>query len=191
MKLYKRVLGIDDGPFDRASDLKVSLVGVLARFDGYIEGVAKRTVTVDGMDSTDTVVSFFDAHFGSQIDYVMTNGITVAGFNILDIADIYDRTGKPVISVTRKEPDVDSMVKAIRKHFEDSERRIGILTSLETKEIQLDSSTTLFANLAGIELPEALEALQKSTIRGNIPEPIRLAHMIAGAIKNGENRGKV
>ncbi len=191
MKRYKRVFGIDDGPFSRDSDSRAPLVGVMARFDGYMEGLAVRSVAVDGTDSTETVLSMFEAHFSSQIDYIMLDGITVAGFNVCDIVRISNETGRPVICVTRKDPDLERMAEAIRKYFTDSFERISTLTSTEVKRVVLKTGSPLYINVAGCSKDEAVEAIERSIIRGNIPEPIRMAHMIAGAIKNGENRGKV
>ena len=37
---------------------------------------------------------------------------------------------------------------------------------------------------------EAIESIKLATIRGAIPEPIRIAHLIATGIKKGESRGR-
>lgn len=191
MKKFKRVLGVDDGPFNRESEQKAPIVGVMARFDGYIEGIAIRSVEIDGTDATEQIVSMFQTHFGSQIDYVMLNGITVAGFNICDIERIKETTGVPVMSVARKNPDVASMLGAIRKYFSDYVVREKILLKSSIEPISLKNGKMIYVNLAGIKKNEALLVIERTVIRGNIPEPIRVAHMIAGAIKNGESKGKV
>ncbi|AKA48081.1 hypothetical protein IX51_02055 [uncultured archaeon] len=190
MKEFKRVLGVDDGPFDRDVDTHTYLAGVMARLDGYVEGVATRRVSIDGLDSTEQILSMFETHFSSQIDYIMLNGITFAGFNICDITEVYARTGRPVVSVTRKEPSLEEMKAALKKHFSDYEARIHILEKTETVPIELKSKKSVYANLAGISEGEATELVNRTIIRGNIPEPVRLAHMIAGAMKKGENKGR-
>lgn len=190
MKPLKRVLGIDDSSFDREVEERTLLVGVLARFDGYVEGVVTREASIDGMDSTDAIISMFSAHFGSEVDYVMLNGITFAGFNICDLNRVWKETGVPVVSITRKRPDIESMNSAVRKHFPDHERRIEVLTSTVPVEITIRPGSKVYANIVGMELQEASELIRKTIVRGNMPEPVRLAHIIAGGIKNGESRGK-
>lgn len=184
VKPLKRVLGVDDGPFDRERDTETFLVGVLARFDGYVEGVAARSVEVDGMNSTEQVLSIFHSNFATQADYIILDGVTFAGFNICDITEIHLKTGKPVVSVTRKMPDVEDMKSALKRHFEDHETRTGILEKTDAREIRLKSGNTVYANTAGISEKDAGELIGRSIIRGNVPEPVRLAHMIAGAMKS-------
>jgi endonuclease V-like protein UPF0215 family len=43
---------------------------------------------------------------------------------------------------------------------------------------------------AGIDIVEAKEIIKISTIRGVVPEPIRLAHLISSGITRGESYGK-
>lgn len=190
LKELKRVLGVDDGPFNRDVDRETSLVGVMTRFDGYVEGVVTRMVEIDGTNSTDRILSMFDSHFASQIDYIMLNGVTFAGFNICDICSLNEKTGRPVVSITRRLPDINEMESALKKHFADHTERIRILKKTETREIRLKSGNYVYANVVGISVEDAALLIDKTIIRGNIPEPVRLAHMIAGAIKTGENKGR-
>lgn len=187
MKQLKRVLGVDDGPFERDRDTNTFIAGVLARFDGYVEGVAARTVEVDGLDSTEKIISMFNSRFSNQADFIVLDGVTFAGFNLCDLTEIFHDTGKPVVSVTRKKPDIEGMRGAIRKHFADHERRIEILGKTEVREIVLKSGSSVYVNMVGISEKDARELIGKTIIRGNIPEPVRLARMIASAMKDGKD----
>jgi uncharacterized protein len=48
----------------------------------------------------------------------------------------------------------------------------------------------LWLQRAGLTLEEARRAIQATTLHGNIPEPLRLAHLIAGGITTGKSRGR-
>ena len=48
----------------------------------------------------------------------------------------------------------------------------------------------IFVKCTGIDIEEAKEIIKLSTIRGVIPEPIRMAHLIASGITRGESYGK-
>ena len=42
----------------------------------------------------------------------------------------------------------------------------------------------------GIERSAAAALVAATTLHGNLPEPLRLAHLIAGGITTGESRGR-
>lgn len=190
LKEKLRVLGIDDGPFDRDKDQQTPLVGVLMRLDFYIEGIMVRDLTIDDLDSTDKVISMIKTRFYDQIDYVLTSGVTFGGFNVCDISRIYEDTKIPVLSVTRREPNIESMVAALEKHFADSDLRIGMLKKTEVETITTENGFSVYINRKGISLADAHLLLKNTILRGKIPEAIRVAHLIAGAIKRGESSGK-
>ncbi len=190
MKRGLRILGIDDGPFKKGENYKTVLVGVLTKFNSYIEGITIRKIDIDGTDVNDQILSMFNGRFNREINLIMTNGITFGGFNIMDISLIHDKTKIPVISVVRKKPNIASMENAIIKHFEDSEYRISIIKKSYPEEF-LFSGKKLYVNYAGLDYTEVKGIIEKTTIMGNIPEPIRLAHIVATAIIKGESYGNV
>ncbi len=190
MKHGLRVLGLDDGPFNKFTDIKTVIVGVIMRMNYPVEGISVREITVDGMDSTEIAMSMIQGRFRDDIDFVMSNGITFAGFNILDIQGIYRKTGIPVIAITRKNPSIENISRALLLHFKDSEERIKIIRKTPVDEI-VYGNKTLYINRAGIELNDAATLIRNTASTGNIPEPVRIAHLIATAIINKESHGRV
>jgi endonuclease V-like protein UPF0215 family len=51
-------------------------------------------------------------------------------------------------------------------------------------------SPSLWIQRAGISLESARAIVADTTLHGNIPEPLRLAHLIAGGITTGKSRGR-
>ena len=49
----------------------------------------------------------------------------------------------------------------------------------------------VFVQRAGLSLEQAASIVERFAIHSHIPEPIRIAHLIAGAIVKGQSRGKV
>ena len=43
---------------------------------------------------------------------------------------------------------------------------------------------------AGVSLSEAARVLTEFTVEGKIPEPLRVAHLIAGGVTTGQSRGR-
>src|SRR3972149_5437096 len=48
----------------------------------------------------------------------------------------------------------------------------------------------IYVSAAGIGVRELAEAIRLCTVRGAIPEPIRIAHIVATAGKKGESHGR-
>ena len=188
MKKEIRILGIDDMPFS-FNDERVDIVGAITRGGIYLEGILKTTIEVDGKDSTEKIIEMVgrSRHRG-QIKIIMVNGIALGGFNILDCEKIFHATSIPVITVARKKPDIKKIEEALKKHFNDWKERIDLVNKGKTEEINL--RYPLYIKYFGIERIKAIDAIKLSIVRGAIPEPIRVAHLIATGIKKGESRGR-
>jgi len=48
----------------------------------------------------------------------------------------------------------------------------------------------LWVQRAGLSIEEARRVVDATTLHGNVPEPVRLAHLIAGGIVTGRSRGR-
>jgi endonuclease V-like protein UPF0215 family len=48
----------------------------------------------------------------------------------------------------------------------------------------------IYIKCVGIDIEDAKEIIKLSTIRGVVPEPIRVAHLIGSGITRGESYGK-
>ncbi len=188
MKKEIRILGIDDMPFS-FEDEHVDIVGVVLRGNSYIEGVIKATIEVDGKDATSTLISLIkDTKHKGQLKVIMIDGIALGGFNVVNGESVYKETKIPVLTITRNKPQSEKIKEALQKHFEDWEERWNIIASGKIEEISGDYP--LYIKRFGIEIREAKEVIKISTIRGALPEPLRIAHLIATGIKTGESYGR-
>ena len=184
-----RILGIDDSAL--LSD-KVMVVGTVFRGGDWMDGVLRADITKDGLDATDIICRMIkrSKHYG-QIRAVMLDGITYAGFNVVDIQTIYRQTGIPVIVVMRSKPDFEK-IKSALKHFPDGEERWKIIERAgEIEEMTGEKkNNSIYIQRAGISLETVYKIIRLTSIRSNIPEPLRVAHLIATGIILGESRGK-
>jgi len=120
---------------------------------------------------------------------VLLDGVAFGGFNVVDIEELNMSTGLPVITVTRDKPDFDKIKIALMKHFDDWKTRWGILNKGDLRRVET-SHNPIFIKYSGVSLEGAKEIIKVSTIRGVIPEPIRVAHLIASGVTRGESYGK-
>lgn len=189
MKQQFRVLGIDDSPFTFSSG-KALVVGALVRVPSYLEGVMKTDVVVDGMDSTVKIIEMVSkSRYRRQIKAILLDGIALAGFNMIDIERVHSELGTPVLTVTRDMPDLEKMKSALMKHFVDWRERYSLIARHELREIATEHKPLLASGL-GLEWTEFEEIVRLSTVRGVVPEPLRMAHLIATAMARGESHGR-
>jgi endonuclease V-like protein UPF0215 family len=188
LKRDVRFLGIDDSPFTFDDD-RVRIVGVVTRGPSYVEGVLSASVEVDGTDATARVAAMVTStRFRPMLRAVLLNGITLGGFNVVDLDALHAGLGVPVVSIVRGEPDAAKAEAAVRKHFPDAQERLALLRRQPARPVR-NGRFTVWANWRGIETEEIPALLAAATVRGAIPEPVRLAHIIASGIERGESRG--
>ena len=189
MKSEIRILGIDDAAFSFA-DEKCKIIGVIVRGPNYLECVLSSQVVVDGFDATEKIIHMVNNDkYKYQIKTILLDGISFAGFNVFDINEIYEKTQTPLITVTRDKPDMSKMKESLKKNFKDWQKRWEIISKGELFEIKTKHNP-IYVKFVGMTLSEAKEIIKISTIRGVIPEPIRMAHLIASGIVRGESYGK-
>jgi endonuclease V-like protein UPF0215 family len=177
-----RVMAVDDGPF-RFGDEASLLVGLVVRGKGYLEAVMSTTVGVDRLDATDAVTALVEgSRQRPQLKALLLDGLTLAGFNVVDIVEVHGRTGVPVLTVVDKVPDHVAIEVALRGRFPDWERRLALITAPETHVIDLPDGGRLTCHVAGMDVAVARELLRVTTLRGHIPEALRMADLVASGL---------
>jgi len=179
-----RVLGIDDGKFVPHSKSQALIVGVVFRAGHWLEGVMSTHITVDGMDATENICKMIthSPHY-KHLRVVMLNGITFGGFNVVDIKVLQTKTGLPIIGVTSKKPNLTD-VRAALRHLPNSEDRwSAVLNAGELFSVATRGGTQkIYVETVGISKPIAEKVLQLTSTRSKIPEPLRVAHLVASGI---------
>ena len=188
MKAQARILGIDDGPFRFTDDL-VPVVGVVVRAPSYVEAVLTTRVHVDGTDATDVLArAIRGSRYFEGLGLVLLDGAALGGFNVVDVEALHAATERPIATITRRKPDAAAIEKALRARFPDWQRRLEMLQRRPLLQIETEHKP-LYATVAGMEPHELKDAVRGCTVRGALPEPIRIAHLVATAIVRGESKG--
>lgn len=188
MKSEVRILGIDDSPIeDKKKGEMIRCVGTIFRGGNYMDGLLSFNIKKDGSDATRKIIEKVNKtkHY-DQLQYIMIDGITLAGFNVVDINSIYKKTKIPVIVIIRRKSAMKEFLEALRKV--NPEAREIIEKTEEVKEVRINQNK-LYLQLAGINIKDAKKLLLLTCIHSNIPEPVRVAHLIASGICYGESKG--
>ena len=183
-----RILGIDDAPFPPHTKNNVMLIGTIFRGGTWLDGVLRTYIKGDGTDSTLKIIKMVNgSRHKDQMGVIMLDGITFGGFNIVNIKEIFNETGVPVIVIMRKFPNFEKIKKALTK-FEDSLKRWSVIQEAGTV-YKIENKEPLYIQICGIDLEDAEEIVGLATTRSAIPEPIRAAHLIGAGVITGESKG--
>ena len=184
MKSEIRIVGIDDMPFS-FDDAVTGIIGVVMRGGHYVEGIIRGNIKVDGADASDNIAAMVSrSKYSDQLRAIMIDGGALGGFNIVDGKYIFETTDIPVMTVTTNQPNPEALKSALKQHFKDWKSRWSILHQGTLHEVRFNY--TLYVKPFGITIEEAKQIIKLTIIRGAIPEPLRLAHLIATGIKNDE-----
>lgn len=182
-----RVLGVDDGKFIPQTQGSAIVVGVVFRGGYSIDGVMHTNIAIDGLDATEKLAAMVNTSpHRRQLRLVMLNGITFAGFNVVDIKKLNASVGLPVLALTHKKPDLDGIHVALKNLPDCEDRWNMVLEAGEIHEVQ-NNGTTVYFGLAGISLGDAEKIIKLTSTRSCLPEPLRVAHLIASGISSGSS----
>jgi endonuclease V-like protein UPF0215 family len=78
------------------------------------------------------------------------------------------------------------MRAAISKHTSGAARKWSLIEAAG----KIEALGPIFCQRAGLSMPEAEALVAATTLHGNLPEALRLAHLIAGGITTGVSRGR-
>lgn len=178
------VLGIDEGPVEKQG--RTPVVGVTMEGSDLVEAVAVTEFPVDGDGVTAFLADWIEGlRIRPVLQAVVFGGITVAGLGVLDPNALAERLGLPVLVVNRRAPENERLERALRAAG--LADRIALLHRAPPAW-RLDGG--LHASAAGIDTAGATALLERIRRKSNLPEPLRLAHLVARAVATGESRGR-
>ena len=185
LKRFSNIIAFDDAPFISEPGSCVKIVGSVfadLRFDGVLIGEIEK----DGTDAAEKIVKLLTgSKFAEHAQLIMIQGIALGGFNVVDVFFLNQQLGLPILVVARKVPDMDSIRKALISHIAGGKEKWAIIEKLGPME----SVENVYVQRVGLSLSQATNVVKRFAIHSHIPEPIRVAHLIAGTIANGQSRG--
>lgn len=179
-----RIVGVDDGVFVPHTRGKCVVVGVVFRGGYWLDGVMRTQVEIDGLDATEKIASMItrSPHYG-QLRVIMLDGVTFAGFNVVNCPELFQMTGLPVIAITREKPDFDDIRNALKnlpfteerwEAIKNADKIVGVTTRR--------GESAIFMQVTGVEVSVARQVVKSTATRSNVPEALRVAHLIASGL---------
>ena len=182
MKDNPITIGFDDATFELHSEKKYTqLIGVICQGTRMIR-VTKAKILIDGNDATEKLIQLVKKN-EKHVQYVITHTITFGGFNLVNLNTIYSEIQKPIIAITEREVDLDSVIVALQNKFPDTYKNkvSNIVDAGNLYETEINTAgglTKLYFHCKGIKIKEIESLLKKICIDSKLPEPVRMAHLI-------------
>lgn len=181
MRRAPRAIGFDDGPIARGGQ-GVGLFGAVCwgtRFEGLVVGRIRR----DGWNVTDEIIRLLHGgKFLRQLHWVLLDGATFGGFNVVDLPRLSRDLERPCVAVMRRPPNLMAVRRALEQVTKPALRwemleRAGPIHVRGGFVFQCQGATP----------DETAAALSAFTDIGAVPECLRLAHLIGAAVASGES----
>ena len=183
-----RIVAWDDGPFEFGTKGNDIIVGVIFRGGQFLDGMLKTEVEIDGIDATDKIIESIQKTKHKDLRIIMLDGITFAGFNIVNIKEIYEKTKLSVIVVNRKKPDLEKFVESLKKMSDVEKRTECVKNAGPFYWVNIKNKRVCF-QCYGITKEDAAKVIKETSTMSLIPEPLRVAHLIATGFVLGESVG--
>ena len=157
------------------------LAGVVMRSDFVIDGVALGKTAVGGDDATSSIVSLFRKLKRNDVNLIMVSGAILSLYNIIDVDLLSRKTRLPVLCLTYKE--TRGIEGSIRRHFpEGAAEKLEAYRKLGGRlGVKLRTGHKIYVRVAGIDEESAEAVCNSFTLQGSIPEPVRVAKLLARA----------
>ena len=190
IKQVSRCIGIDDGPFPPKTNDKIRHAPLMAVWlrGPHLHQFRADWITVDGLDATRKAEFLLRGSF--QIP-VLLSGVTFGGFNLIDPRKIQKSCKAPIIVVVGSRPDNRAVKRALFRHFSDWEKRWELIRSLGPvhKLRTIPREGPVFFERFGCTTREARLILKTSAFVSRVPEPLRVAGILARGLFSAEPLG--
>jgi endonuclease V-like protein UPF0215 family len=157
------------------------IAGVVMRRDLVIDGLRIGRTSVGGDDATASILSLYRSLKRNDVNVLMVSGAILSLYNIVDVDELARKSRLPTICLTYKE--TSGIQASIRRHFPTNyqEKLLAYERLGKRNKIRLSSGHAVFVRSAGMEKGDVKRVLDMFTLQGSVPEPIRVARLLARA----------
>jgi len=158
------------------------MVGAIINGISYLEDFKASLIKLYGLDATEKAIEIYYDLDREDINFIIFSGVIIALYNIIDLNAFYKEIKKPVIALSYRESEgIENTLRTLPE----SEERIRIYKNNgERMKIRLTNGFSLYIRSIGIATRDASKIINKITIHGKIPEPVKITKSIARGILN-------
>lgn len=184
-----RAFGVAESFVKGVSQTSV-LAGVVMRADLVVDGFSFAEATVGGMDATQKIVEMYNALNRGDVNLLLLSGCVVSWYNVIDLNRVAEAVGVPLICVTYD--DSEGLEKYFEQNFpEDWQQRVEIYHRNGSRRLlRLHTESTVYARAVNVSEEDTLRILNKFTRDGSVPEPLRIARLLARSLMRSQVRSR-
>jgi uncharacterized protein len=151
------------------------------RSDFVVDGVAFGRTKVGGDDATSSIAGLHRRLGRNDVNLLMVSGAILSLYNVIDVDSLSTRVRLPVLCLTYKE--TAGIEGSIRRHFPGrAEEKLEAYRKLGKRQgVKLKTGKRIYVRAAGLDRSEARRVLDAFTLQGGVPEPVRVARLLARA----------
>ncbi len=138
-------------------------------------------IEVDSMEVTNKIRRMISDYKPKRSDVLLLDGITYAGFGVINISKLKEVI-KNVIVFFYRPLDIEKIKNALIKNFHDWYERYNIILEVYRNSAVLEINSITMHVHSSFSLRETRKVLEKTTLFSPIPEPLRMAHIIASTL---------
>ena len=155
------------------------LAGVVMSNEFLIDGFVFEHATLRGDDITEKILMMYKKLNRDDISYLLLPGTILSMYNIVDIDIIFEQLQFPVIAVNSKNS--SGLHDTLKHHFPNNfENKIKQYEKLGPRQIiHLKSKNELYLRIRGCTIEDCKTLLDKITLQGSVPEPLRVSQTLA------------
>ncbi len=159
---------------------KSILCSIVMRSDLIIDGCIFGHATVGGNDSTENIITMFNNLKRKDINLIMILGSIISHYNVIDGDKIAEETGIPLVAITFKNSmGIDS---SFRERFPDWQEKLKMYDRIRDRQrVKLATGYSVYLRPSLISIEDARKTVEKFTLQGALPEPLRVARLVARA----------
>ncbi|MBH59523.1 MAG: hypothetical protein CMO19_03780 [Thaumarchaeota archaeon] len=174
-----RAMGIAECYFPNSK--KSTLCSVIMRSDLVVDGSIYGESTVGGDDVTENILLMYEKINRDDINCILILGSIMSSYNVVDLNLLNKLLNLPIVSVSLKSP--KNLENNFMTKFPNSwKNKLKTYTKNDiSQKIIMKTEYSIYIQSSGISLSDAKKILDKFTLQGSLPEPLRLAKLFARA----------
>ena len=177
-------IGVDDGFFPSPKLKGKTPIAIVSFYGKKPRKTILELATIDGKDATKKVVDatkklIKNIRENETRPIVLTDGLACCGFNFFDPHTITKETGVKCIVIFYRRLHLKKIRDALKNNFDDWEERYVIFEDIVPKTREAITEKGKIYYYTSIEPEQAIEIISFLQSYSPIPDPIRIAHMVA------------
>lgn len=151
------------------------------RSDLVVDGFAVGSAQVGGDDATSRILRMYRGLRRNDVNLIMLSGCVISHYNIVEVDQLCRKSGLPIVCLTYNES--SGIEGAIKLSFPgNSSGKLAAYRRLGRRNlVLLKTGYRVFIRTAEITKVDAQRVLDAFTLQGAVPEPVRVAKLLARA----------